>query len=62
MIKCIEMFKVFDNVRHDAIIFKLKQNDISDNILNLSFNFLRNGKQRVLVLKGPASSLGDINA
>ena len=42
-------------------ICKLKQNGISDNILNSLFNFLRNRKQRV-VFSGQASSLADVNA
>ena len=37
--------------------FKLKQNDISDNILNLLFNFSRCRKQRI-VLKRQASDVG----
>ena len=37
--------------------FKLKQNDISDNILNLLFNFSRSRKQRI-VLKRQASDVG----
>ena len=36
--------KVFDKVRHNGITFKLKQNGISDNLLNLLSNFLRNRK------------------
>ena len=38
---------------------EIKQNGISDNILNL-FNFLRNRKQRV-VLNGQISSLADVS-
>ena len=33
----------------DGIIFKLKQNDISGNLLNLFSNFVRNRKQRVVL-------------
>ena len=57
----LQTSKAFDKVWHDSIICKLKQNGISDNILNLSFNFLRNRKQRV-VLNDQTSSLTDINA
>ena len=46
---------------HDDLIFKLKQNDISGNLLNLLSNFLRNRKQRV-VLNGQTSSWGDVSA
>ena len=45
----------------DGIIFKLKQNGISGNLLNLLSNFLRNRKQRV-VLNGRTSSWADVNA
>ena len=54
-------FKLFDKLLQDSIIFKLKQNGISDNILNSLFNFLRNRKQKV-ALDGQASSLADVNA
>ena len=57
--ECIAIIKVFDKVWHDDIILKLKQNYISDNILNL-FNFLRNRKER-LVLNGQVPSLADVN-
>ena len=56
----LEMSKVFDKVSHDGIIFKLKQNDISGNLLNLLPNFLRNRKERV-VLNGQTSSWADVN-
>ena len=52
---------LFDKVWHDGIIFKLKQNGISGNLLNLLSNFLRNRKQRV-VLNGKTSSWADVNA
>ena len=61
MIKCIAIFKAFNELWHHDIIFKLKQIGISDNILNLLFYFLRNRKQRV-VLKGQAFYLADVNA
>ena len=51
----------FDKVWHDGLIFKLKQNGISGNLLNLLSNFLRNRKQRV-VLNGQTSSWADVNA
>ena len=52
--------KAFDKVLHDGIIFKLKQNGISGNLLNLLSNFLRNKKQKV-VLNGKTSSCADVN-
>ena len=57
----LDLSKAFDKVWHDDIIFKLKQNDISGNLLNLSPNFLRNRKQRVL-LNGQTSSWVDVDA
>ena len=55
------MSKAFDKVWHDGIIFRLKQNGISDNLLNLLSNFLRKRKHRV-VLNGQTSSWADVNA
>ena len=43
------MSKEFDKVWHKGLIFKLKQNVISGNLLNLLCHFLRNRKQRVLL-------------
>ena len=57
----LDISKAFDKVWHDGIIFKLKQNGISGNLLNLLSNFLRNRKQRV-VLNGQTSSWADVNA
>ena len=45
----------FDKVRHYGIIFKLTQNGISANLLNLLRDFLNERKQRV-VLNGQFSS------
>ena len=57
----IDIFTAFNKVWHDGIIFKLKQNGTSGNLLNLLSNFLRNRKQRV-VLNGKTSSWDDVNA
>ena len=57
----VNISKAFNKVGHDVIIFKLKQNGISGNLLNLLSNFLRNRKQRV-VLNGQTSSWADVNA
>ena len=57
----LDLSKAFDKVWHDDIIFKLKQNGISGNLLDLSPNFLRNRKQRVL-LNGQTSSWVDVDA
>ena len=57
----LDIFKAFDKVWHDGLIFKLKQNGVSRNLLNLLSNFLRNRKQKV-VLNGHTSSWADVNA
>ena len=51
----LDMSKAFDNVWHKGLIFKLKQNGISDNLLNTLTDFLKLRKQRV-VLNGKLSS------
>ena len=51
----------FDKVWHEGLIFKLKQNGISGNLINLLCDFLRNRKQRVL-LNGPVSGWSDVKA
>ena len=53
----LDIYKAFDKVWQDGLILKLKQNGISGNVLNLLSNFLRNGKQRV-VLNGQNFFLG----
>ena len=40
----LDISKSFDKVWHDGLIFKLKQNSISSNLLNLLSIFLRNRK------------------
>ena len=57
----LDISKAFDKVWQDGIIFKLKQNGISGNFLNLLSYFLRNRKQRV-VLNGQTSSQANVNA
>ena len=53
--------KAFDKVWHEGIIFKLKQNGVLDDLLNILSDFLRNRKQRV-ALKGQPSSWINVNA
>ena len=50
----LDISKAFDKVWHEGLIFKLKQNGISGNLLNLFENYLTNRKQRV-VLNGSHS-------
>ena len=57
----LDMSKAFDKVWHERLIFKLKQNGIEGNLLNLFQNYLANRKQRV-VLNGMESNWGDTKA
>ena len=50
----LDISKAFDKVWHEGLIFKLKSNGISGNLLGLFENFLLNRKQRV-VLNGQTS-------
>ena len=56
-----DISKVFDELWHNGIIFKMKQNGISDNPLTLLSKILRTRKQR-LVLNGQTSSWVDVNS
>ena len=38
----LDTSKVFDQVLHEVLVFKLKQNGISGNLLNICVDFLRN--------------------
>ena len=57
----LDLSKAFDRVWHDGLIYKLKVNDISGNILQLLQNFLKDRKQRV-VLNGKSSKWKSISA
>ena len=45
----LDILKAFDKVWHKDIIFKLKQNGISGNLLERSADFLKDRKQRVVL-------------
>ena len=45
----LDISKAFDKVWHDGLIFKLHQNRISRDIINISRDFLRNRKQGVVL-------------
>ena len=45
----LDISKAFDKVWHEGLIFKLKQNGISGNLLNLLRDFLGNRKQGILL-------------
>ena len=57
----LDISKAFDKVWYEGIIFELKQNGISDDLLNILSDFLRNRKQRV-TLNGQSSSWSNVNA
>ena len=57
----LDMSKAFDKVWHEGLIFKLKQNGVTGNLLKLLVSYLSNRKQRV-VLNGMHSDWGSINS
>ena len=57
----LDISKAFDKVWHEGLLFKLKQNGISGNLLNVITDFLYQRKQRV-VLNGQHSSWTNIEA
>ena len=57
----LDISKAFDKVWHDGLLFKLKKNGISGNLLDWFSDYLRNRYQRV-VIQGQASSWGKICA
>ena len=57
----LDIAKAFDKVWHDDIIFKLTQNSISGNLLNLLRDFLNERKQRV-ILNGQFSTWKNVSA
>ena len=57
----LDTSQAFDPVWHNGLIFKLKQNGISDKILNIITDFLSFRKQRV-VLNGQVSRWASIEA
>ena len=57
----LDMSKAFDKVWHEGLLFKLKQNGISDNLLNLFKSYLEHRRQKV-VLNGFASEPAQIES
>ena len=57
----LDISKAFNKVWHEGLIFKLKRNGISNNLINLLCDFLKNRKQRVL-LNGQVSCWSDVKA
>ena len=46
----LDISKAFDKVWQEGLLFKLKQNGISGNLLNVITNFLYQRKQRVVLM------------
>ena len=57
----LDISKAFDKVRHKGLLFKLSQNGISGNLLDLLSSFLSDRKQKVL-LNGQASEWQNVTA
>ena len=57
----LDISKVFDKVWHNGLIFKLLENGVCSEMINILEDFLSDGKQRV-VLNGQCSSWADIHA
>ena len=57
----LDISKAFDKVWHNGLIYKLKQNGVSGDLLNLIIDFLDARKQRV-VLNGQYSSWAIVKA
>ena len=57
----VDISKAFDKVWHNGLIYKLKQNGVSGDLLNLIIDFLDPRKQRV-VLNGQYSSWASVKA
>ena len=57
----LDISKAFHKTWHEGLVFKLKQNGISGNLLNIFEDFLRNRKERV-VLNGQTSNWEKIYA
>ena len=57
----LDISKAFDKVWHDGLIYKLQQNGISGELLNILVDFLNNRKQRV-VLNGQSCNWVNVKA
>ena len=57
----LDISKAFDKVWHEGLIFKLKQNDISGELLHILSDFVSSRKQKV-ALNGQNSSWTNVHA
>ena len=51
----LDISKAFDKVWHNGLVYKLKQNGVADDLLDILINFLKERKQR-LILNGQYST------
>ena len=56
----LDISKAFNKVWHEGIKFKLQQNGVSDGLLNILSDFIRNREQRV-TLNGHSCSWSNVN-
>ena len=56
----LDISKAFNKVWHEGIKFKLQQNGISDDLLNILSDFIRNREQRI-TLNGQSCSWTNVN-
>ena len=57
----LDISKAFDKLCHEGLIYKLQQNGISGELLNILIDYLNSKKQKV-VLNGQRSNLVDVKA
>ena len=57
----LDISKAFDNVWHEGLTYKLQQNGISGELLNILIDFINNKKQRI-VHNCQSSNWVDVNA
>ena len=57
----LDISKAFDKVWHEGLVFKLKQNGVEGEILNILTSFLSNRKQRTII-NGKMSSWRNTSA
>ena len=46
----LDILKAFDKIWHQGLLFKLKQNEITDKLLNILEDFLKNIKQELFLM------------
>ena len=51
----LDISKAFDKVWHNGLVYKLKQNGVAGDLLDILINFLKERKQR-LILNGQYST------